>query len=142
MNENNNQIASLFERMGGLTGVKNLADEFYNVMESDKRAKALRQVHPEKLINTRIKLYRFLSEWLGGPKLFGAQHVTVKWLELRHRHFNLTQEHEDQWLYCMNMAMTNLVFDAGIKDDLNTRFSAMVKSMRAQREKISSGMSS
>ena len=135
--ENDKNAESLFEQIGGLTEVKNLADEFYSVMERDSNAKAIRDVHPEKLINARKNLYRFLSEWFGGPKLFGAQHVNVKWLELRHRHFNPTLEHEEQWLYCMDRAMTNLDFDRELKDVLNAKFTAMVKLMRTQREKVS-----
>jgi len=76
--ENSNQVESLFEQIGGLTKVKNLANEFYTVMEGDSNARELRNVHPEKLINSRKNLYRFLSEWLGGPKLFGAQQAFDK----------------------------------------------------------------
>jgi len=136
--DNSSQKDSLFEQIGGLTKVKNLADEFYTVMERDSNARALRDVHPGELINSRKNLYRFISEWLGGPKLFGAQHVNAKWLELRHRHFNPTQEHEEQWLYCMDKAMTNLEFDNDLKLALNTKFSSMIKLMRTQRESIMS----
>lgn len=129
-------MSSIFEQMGGLAGTKNLADEFYSVMEQDENAKELRDVHPEKLISARKNLYRFLTEWLGGPKLFGAQHVNVKWLELRHRHFGLAQQHTDQWLYCMNTAMTNLAFDEILKETLNSKFSKMIQSMRERRDEV------
>lgn len=135
---NNHQTKSIFEQIGSLTKVRNLADEFYTVMEEDSNARALRDIHPKKLISARKNLYRFLSEWLGGPKLFGAQHVNAKWLELRHRHFGLAQEHADQWLYCMDTAMTNLAFDETLKEVLNARFYAMLQSMRTQQEKIMS----
>ncbi len=126
---------TIFDQLGGLTVVRKLANEFYTVMEEDSNVKALRDIHPTKLISARKNLYKFLSEWFGGPKLFGAQHVNVTWLELRHRHFSLAQEHVDQWLYCMNTAMTNLAIDETLKAVLNKKFCDMIQAMRTQREK-------
>lgn len=31
---------------------------------------------------SRLKLYTFLTEWFGGPALFGEQYVNAKGLEL------------------------------------------------------------
>ena len=100
-------MQSLFERAGGLSTTRALADEFFNVMESDAKAKRLLELHPDNLHMSRLKLYKFLTQWFGGPELFGRQYVNAEWLELKHRRLNFNEDEKNQWLYCMNTAMKN-----------------------------------
>jgi len=77
-----------------------------------------------------------MSEWFGGPALFGSQYVNAKWLELRHRRFDLSERQKEQWLYCMNQAMTNLTYEAELKNLLTLRFSAMIRQMQRQKKAL------
>lgn len=123
----------LFEKLGSLSVVNNLANEFYDVMDRDPKAKELRAIHPKNLYMSKKTMYRFLSHWSGGPKIFNAEYTNSTWLELRHRKVDLNERHQQQWLYCMQMAMHNLKFDEDLIRELLSRFSNLINSMVAKR---------
>ena len=131
-------MESLYEKIGSLAKIQELTNEFYNVMEQDPFAKSLRDIHPENLFMSRKILAKFLSHWLGGPELFAEQYINAKWLELRHRRFELSEGNKEKWLYCMNSAMSKVGFDKDLINELNVRFESMIKSMQTQRSKINS----
>lgn len=124
-------MQSLFERVGGLSATRALANEFFDVMESDAKTKRLLEMHPKNLYMSRFKLYKFLTQWFGGPKLFGEQYVNAQWLELKHRRFNFNDKESDQWLYCMNTAMDNLKYKPEIKEELLSLFTEMIAAMQS-----------
>ncbi len=128
--------SNLFEKLGSLSVVKNLADEFYDVMDRDPKAKELRAIHPDKLYMSKKIMYRFLSHWSGGPEIFNAEYTNSTWLELRHRNVDLNEQHQQQWLYCMQMAMNNLKFDEDLIQELLSRFSNLINSMVAKRSAL------
>ncbi|MBX2867674.1 MAG: hypothetical protein KTR18_03315 [Acidiferrobacterales bacterium] len=127
---------SIFEQLGSLTAVKKLAEEFYDVMETDPEVIELRAIHPGKLHSSRKALYKFMSEWFGGPTLYGEQYINATWLELRHRRFCINDQQRDQWLYCMNKAMVNLQYESKLRNLMLGRFSDMIKSMQLQRRHV------
>ena len=129
-------VQTLFERMGGLSATRKLADEFYDVMEVDETAQRLLEMHPKKLVMSRFKLYKFLTEWFGGPKLFGEQYVNAEWLELKHRRLNFTDDEKDLWLYCMSNAMSNLDYQKQIKEEIMTKFIQMIESIQSINKNI------
>ena len=124
-------MKTLFERMGGLSATRALADEFYDVMENKEGVVELLRIHPEKLFRTRLNLYRYLTHWFGGPELFGKQYMNANWLELKHRRLNFNENEKNQWLYCMNTAMNNLNFNSELKWEIMTLFRDMIDSMQA-----------
>ena len=128
-------MKTLFERMGGLSATHALVDEFYDVMESDERVVELLQMHPKKLFRTRINLYRYLTHWFGGPELFGKQYMNTNWLELKHRKLNFNENEKNQWLLCMNTAMSNLEFSVQIKQEVMTLFKDTIDSMQAIKKR-------
>ena len=123
-------MQTLFEKIGGLSATRNLANEFYDVMQADEVAQRLLEMHPEKLVMSRLKLYKFLTQWLGGPELFGKQYVNVEWLELKHRRLNFTEAEKDQWLHCMKIAMDRLQFESEHKQELMSLFKHAIKEMQ------------
>jgi hemoglobin len=129
-------VLSLFEKLGGLSVVNALANEFYDVMDHDPEAKELRDIHPKDLQMSKKTLYRFLSHWSGGPEIFNANYTNSTWLELRHRHVDLKDQHQRQWLYCMQTAMNNLELDEHLIQELLSRFSNLINSMVAKRSAL------
>jgi hemoglobin len=127
-------MQTLFEKFGSLSAVNDLANEFYDVMDRDEKAKELRAIHPENLYMSKKTLYRFLTHWSGGPEIFNGEYTNSTWLELRHRNVNLNKRHQKQWLYCMERAMENLEFNDEFIEELLSRFSSLIKSMLAHRE--------
>ena len=103
-------METLFQKFGSQYQVQQLAEEFYDVMDRDAKAKELRELHPDNLFFTKKILYRFLVHWSGGPEIFNSDLTNSTWLELRHRNVELIDLHQNQWLYCMETAMRNLEF--------------------------------
>ena len=59
-----------YERLGGAVGVRAIVDRFYDLMDDERDASALRALHSASLVESREKLFEFLSGWLGGPPLY------------------------------------------------------------------------
>ena len=126
-------METLFEKFDSQYQIQQLAEEFYDVMGRDPKAKELRNLHPENLFFTKKILYRFLVHWSGGPEIFNSDLVNSTWLELRHRNVELNELLQMQWLYCMETAMHNLKFSDELKKECLARFSSLINSMKAIR---------
>jgi hemoglobin len=131
-------METLFQKFGSQYQVQQLAEEFYDVMDRDAKAKELRELHPDNLFFTKKILYRFLVHWSGGPEIFNSDLTNSTWLELRHRNVELIDLHQNQWLYCMETAMRNLEFKEELIKELLARFSSLINSMKAKRSQIES----
>jgi hemoglobin len=59
-----------YQAAGQYVGLQKLTDRFYFYMESLPEAKIIRAMHRSDLTESKEKLARFLSGWLGGPKLY------------------------------------------------------------------------
>lgn len=129
----------LFQKFDSQYQVQQLAEEFYDVMDRDVKAKELRNIHPQKLLMTKKVLYRFLVHWSGGPEIFNSDLTNSTWLELRHRNVELSENHKQQWLYCMETAMRNLEFKEEFIKELLARFSSLINSMIARRSSLQAG---
>lgn len=112
--------STFFELLGGeAQGVKNirkLVETFYDVMDSDLKAKTIRGMHPADLTGSREKLFMFLTGWTGGPQLYIERYGHPK-LRMRHSPFAIDESARDQWMYCMITAMHQL----GLEEKLMTK---------------------
>ena len=94
--------------LGEEQGIRNIVNDFYQVMENDPKAMRCLQVH--ELIDGKVdikskeKLYMFLSGWLGGPNLF-MENVGAPKMRMRHAHVKVSEIERLEWLYCMKMAL-------------------------------------
>jgi hemoglobin len=125
------QPAPPYELMGGATAVERLVDRFYQLMDSDARFAALRGLHEADLSEVRQSLFEFLSGWLGGPPLYfqGPRHRCVM---SAHAKIPIGQQHVDQWLACMDQAMTDCQIVEELQGRVHLAFSAMANRMRNQ----------
>ena len=102
---------SLFDLLGGepeaTYQIRAIVEAFYDVMDSDEKAKPIRQMHPEDLTSSREKLFMFLSGWTGGPQLY-IERYGHPFLRRRHLPFKIGEEERDQWIYCMTKGLLNL----------------------------------
>ena len=102
-----------YELLGGESGVKRLASEFYSVMNDSESAQGIRQMHGKNLGPVSEKLFMFLSGWFGGPNLYLKKYGTVC-LSKPHSHYKIGPQERDQWLGCMQIALDNI----GASDEL------------------------
>jgi hemoglobin len=102
---------SLFDLLGSepeaTNQIRAIVEAFYDVMDSDEKAKPIRQMHPEDLTSSREKLFMFLCGWTGGPQLY-TERYGHPFLRRRHLPFKIGEEERDQWIYCMTKGMLNL----------------------------------
>lgn len=108
----------------GDKGVKELANRFYDVMETDLRAKALYDMHPKPLDGIRERFYEFLLGWTGGPNIFAEKYGHPR-LRARHLPFLVDQNMRDQWIYCMDKALDIEVDNAQVREHLRHAFAQM-----------------
>ena len=112
--------STFFELLGGeaqgVENIRKLVETFYDVMDSDLKAKAIRAMHPADLTGSREKLFMFLTGWTGGPQLYIERYGHPK-LRMRHMPFAVDESARDQWMYCMITAMHQL----GLEEKLMTK---------------------
>lgn len=108
-----NPAETPYAMLGGDTGVRELVDRFYDLMDEVPEYHGIRKMHPQDLSNSRDKLYRFLSGWLGGPPLY-IEKYGHPMLRARHLPFPIGIDERDAWLACMLQAME----DNGIEENL------------------------
>jgi hemoglobin len=121
--------SSLYELLGGKTGVRSLVDRFYDLMDSAPEAEKIRAFHPKSLKQSREKLFLFLSGWSGGPQLYVERFGHPR-LRLRHMPFPIGLMERDQWLWCMNKALDESQLDPRVVEYLKARFAEVADGMR------------
>ena len=110
-----------FEWMGGESKVRQLVDRFYDLMDLEPQHELLRAVHGSTLDDARDKLFWFLCGWLGGPSYFEERFGHPR-LRMRHMPFSIGIAERDQWLACMDQAMTEVGVDPALHQRLNQSF--------------------
>ena len=119
-----------FQMLGGLEGVRALAERFYDLMEKVPEARKIREMHPNNLDKTRENLTLFLSGWLGGPPLYLQKHGSVNLTEL-HAHLEIGIVERDMWLSCMEQALNKQKIPEDLKTKLLQRFRVPAEKIRA-----------
>jgi hemoglobin len=126
--------SSLYEMLGGETGLRSLVDRFYDLLDSSPEAEKIRVFHPKSLKQSREKFFMFLSGWSGGPQLYVEQFGHPR-LRMRHMPFSIGVVERDQWLWCMNKALGESGFEPRLVEYLKNRFAEVADAMRNQVER-------
>lgn len=127
-NKNNFQENTLYVLIGGETGTRNLAEAFYNEMQSNIHLQELLAIHKQPMDNIRQKFFEFLSGWLGGPGLFEEKYGHPQ-LRARHMPFKVTKKQSDLWMLCMNNAMRKVIKNDEVEQQLRQAFSQLATHM-------------
>jgi hemoglobin len=75
------------------------------------------------------KLYKFLTGWMGGPQLYVEQYGHPM-LRRRHLPFTIGNAERDQWMLCMNQALSEVVEDKALRQELSDAFAKVADHMR------------
>jgi len=124
---------SLYEMIGGETGLRSLVNRFYDLMDSSPEAKQIRLFHAKSLTQSREKLFMFLSGWSGGPPLYVERFGHPR-LRMRHMQFAIGTVERDQWLWCMHKALEESGLDPRVVEYLKARFAETADFLRNQAE--------
>ncbi|TXH90690.1 MAG: globin [Rhodoferax sp.] len=113
-----------YEKLGAAPGIRTLVQRFYALMDELPEAYTVRQMHPEDLSGSEQRLFEYLSGWLGGPSLYIAKHGHPR-LRMRHAPYDLDTSARDAWMLCMTQALTELVADTELRNQLTQTFAQM-----------------
>lgn len=122
-----------YDRMGGAAGIAELVERFYDVMDSDPRARGIRAQHGADLSEAREKLRLFLTGWTGGPQLYMEKFGHPR-LRARHLPFRIGVDERDQWLHCFRLALEGCAFEDVVKSELFRAIARLADHMRNQPE--------
>jgi hemoglobin len=120
---------SHYQRIGGAEKVRELVTRFYRLMDVLPEAYGIRKMHAADLQGANDKLFKFLSGWMGGPQLFVAEYGHPM-LRRRHLPFVIGDAERDQWMLCMNQALTEVVQDDALRGELSEAFGKVADHMR------------
>jgi hemoglobin len=123
------QSISVFEWIGGESAVRSLVDRFYDLMDLEPGYAGLRAVHGSSLDKARDHLFWFLCGWMGGPDYFVERFGHPR-LRARHIPFKIGILERDQWVACMDQAMTDTAVDPTLRERLRNSFSETADWMR------------
>ncbi|TAK90699.1 MAG: globin [Aquabacterium sp.] len=108
-------------RLGGHEQVVRLVDAFYRVMDTLPEAAVIRAMHEPDLTSTKAVLVKYLSEWMGGPKLYTPERGAPM-LRRRHQPFRLDASARDAWISCMRLALDEVCTDEALRMELIAAF--------------------
>ncbi len=117
---------TVYERLGGADAVRRLVRRFYALMDQRPDAAGLRSLHPQDLVDSEDKLFKFLSGWFGGPPLFMQERGHPR-LRMRHHPFRIGPAERDQWLACMRQALDEEVVDVVLRAAVMRAFEGMAE---------------
>ncbi len=125
----NLHVLTHYQRIGGAEKIHALVDRFYQLMDELPETYGIRKMHDDSLQGANDKLFKFLSGWLGGPQLF-IQEFGEPFLRRRHFPFAIGSSERDQWMLCMNRALSEVVDDESLKVELSIALSKVADHMR------------
>jgi len=123
-----------FARLGGEATLEQLVERFYHHMETLPEAGTIRAMHAANLSEIKRVLVRYLVQWPGGPANYSAERGHPR-LRRRHLPFAIGIAERDAWMACMRRALSEVVADEALRDQLDARFAQVADFMRNQPEK-------
>ncbi|MDO3385438.1 group II truncated hemoglobin [Gilvimarinus sp. SDUM040013] len=123
-----------YRAAGGLEGITQLVDAFYDFMEELPEAQVIRGMHRADLGESRKKLAYFLSGWLGGPKLYAENFGGIV-IPKAHGHLAIGQNEVDAWMLCMQKAVDLQPYPQAFKDYLINQLRVPAERIRVVCEK-------
>lgn len=117
----------------GSDGIRRLADEFYNAMDELPQAETIRAMHAKNLDEIKLKLYEYLSGWMGGPPLYSEKTGTVCLTE-PHEPYWIGPDERDQWLLCMDKALERIDASDEVREMLKTPMYRIADTVRNREE--------
>jgi hemoglobin len=121
-----------FQRLGGETAVRAIAERFYDAMT--ELEPALAKLHPCDATgrverDSRDRFALFFIGWLGGPQDYIAKHGHPR-LRMRHAKVPVDQAMVAAWMRCMLAAFDACGVDPDVRAYLEPRLGEVAAMMR------------
>jgi len=118
-------IAAMYERVGGDEWFTALVDHFYAEVERDPR---LRPMYPDDLTDAKAHLVGFLIQYWGGPATYSEQRGHPR-LRMRHQPFVIGPIERDAWYAAMASAVHASGLDTAAEQTFLTYFGMAATAM-------------
>ena len=99
-----NEVTTVYERVGGSQFFVELVERFYQLVEADF---FLRPIYPEDLEPGKAHLAAFLAQYWGGPSQYSLERGHPR-LRQRQMPFSLGQKERDAWVTHMVSALSSM----------------------------------
>lgn len=119
---------SLYDRIGGMDGVRLVVDRFYDLMEHEPSYAPLRAMHEADLMPTRVSLTQFLTAWLGGPRDWFVARPGACIMSM-HRAMPITRDTAAQWVHAMSRALVENRVEPALGAQMQQSFLRMANAM-------------
>ncbi|MDY6890230.1 MAG: group II truncated hemoglobin [Pseudomonadota bacterium] len=113
----------------GEEGIRQLANAFYEYMDSAPEVAGIRAMHGEDLNPIKERLADFLTGWMGGPQRYAEKYGSVC-LTRPHKPYAIGPAERDQWLLCMDKALEQIGADEELKQMLKGPMFAIADTVR------------
>jgi hemoglobin len=120
-----------YDLIGGDSGIRQLVDRFYDLMDTAPEAATIRALHAASLKASREKLYLYLTAWTGGPQWYMEKFGHPR-LRMRHAPFPIGERERNEWLWCMDQALAEHGMPAELHDHLRTQLHSLADHMRTR----------
>ena len=117
----------------GEAGVRRLVEAFYDAMEREPEYAALRAIHVQDLAPMRARLADFLTQWLGGPRVWAERHPGRGCIVSAHAPFPINAELADEWMACMRRAFAAARVGAPFREMVEPVLAQMCQGLRNDR---------
>lgn len=106
MSDSNQHPQTPYDILGD-SGIRALAEAFYDVMDELTEVAEIRAMHADNMDEIKRKLGTYLIGWMGGPPVYLAMNGTVC-LTDPHEPYHIGPRQRDQWLLCMDKALERI----------------------------------
>jgi hemoglobin len=118
-----------YKAAGEYEGIKQLVDDFYDIMSELNESKKIRDMHPSDLEVSRDKLTRFLCAWTGGPRLYKEKYGAISIPQV-HAHLTIGSAEKSAWLLCMGKALARQDYPQEFQDYMLTQLNVPAERCR------------
>ena len=121
--------SSTYDAAGGLSGISQLVDDFYDIMHESNDYTLLRKMHPNDLVISKDKLSCFLSGWMGGEALYAEKYGSIN-IPQAHAFIKIGIKERDMWMSCMVEALEKQDYPKSLVNYLTEQLSIPAERIR------------
>ncbi len=129
----NHPPMNIYDDIGGATAITQLIEVFYDKMSTAPETQSLWAMHNPELTEMKTRLHAYLSLWFGGPDDYRPRYGEP-FMRRRHFAFAIGPTERDQWLWCMDAALDEVLPPTAVREKLRGAFHEMAEHFRNRDE--------
>ena len=118
-------METLYSKIGP-ESLRKLVDTFYDIVFDESSISHLFKTDKSVV---RDKQYQFLTQFLGGPQLYTAEHGHPR-MRMRHNPHKIDEAARIEWLRCMKLAISKMDFEPELGEALYNCFPRVAAHMQ------------